>query len=97
MIDLSRGLGAPPIVFPGVRMFHPEAPSGLPGNAPVMPIGQAAQRALGNSEVSTAAPQSVADLRPWFSRLPLWAKIGMGIGAAGVLAGVSYGVYRAVR
>lgn len=101
-IDLQQGLGAPPIVFPGMPMHHPDAPVANPGNAPVMTINQAGKRALGCMGgdclgEGEAAPSTVADLRPWFARQPLWLKIGIGVGGAGLLIGLGYGVYRAVR
>jgi hypothetical protein len=93
-------LGAPPIVFPGVPMRHASVPAGMPGNAPVTPISQAAQRALGCGACGPAGPAvagGIADLQPWYSKLPTWAKVGIGVGGAGVLLGIGYGVFRLVR
>lgn len=106
MIDLRAGLGAPPIAFPGVKMqFHPELPSGLPGNAPLMPQGQTAQRALGclgcgpqASPVALAGlgvgSLGVSALQVRWESIPTWAKIA---GGAVLFSGVAYGVYRIVR
>lgn len=112
MIDLRAGLGAPPIVLPGLPMQRVGAPSGTPGDAPVMSPSQAAQRALGCvgcANPTSAATSGGALVLPQAGRLA-----GIGVGdlstwfdrvprwakiAAGVLAfaGVSYGVYRLVR
>ena len=96
MIDLRGTLGSPPIVFPGVRMQHPELPDGTPGNAPLMPIGARAQQSLGACVGCSAArnPTGIGDLVPWYSKIPLWAKIAAGLVLAG---GVGYGIYRFVR
>lgn len=97
MIDLRAGLGAPPITFPGVRMQHADAPPGLPGSAPIMPPAQVAARAL-NGGMCIGCPDTssigIGDLRSWWSRIPMWVKIGAGVVLA---AGTGYGVYRLVR
>lgn len=99
MIDLRAGLGAPPIVFPGVRMQHPALPSGTPGSAPLMPPGQAAQAGIGCPGFPAVAGARMAglgigSLQSWWDRIPLWARLA---GSAVVFAGVSYGTYRLVR
>src|SRR5262245_3334564 len=98
MIDLRKGLGAPPNAFPGVRMVGPSSPSGIPGSAPLMPISMRAQSAMNGCAGCTRgdSKRGIAGLAsPWYQ--PLWMK-GLLVGAgAAILAAMTYGIYRVVR
>jgi hypothetical protein len=89
VINLQAGLGAPPVVFPGVPLKHPSVPQ-INTGAPMMPRGQVAQRALGcinclPQGANGLALQGVGDLTTWWARIPTWAKIsgmlGLAVGA----------------
>lgn len=84
MIDLRAGLGAPPIVFPGVPLRHAHVPTVTTG-APMLPRSQVAQNALGCVgclPAGASSIQGVGDLTTWWARIPTWAKVSGAIGLA---------------
>jgi len=92
--DLRAALGFPPVAFPGVRAQPPNTPAGTPSSAPMLPMSTQAQRALGCVGCSGAVGLGVGDLTSWYSRIPMWLKISVGVLG---LVGIGYGVYRFVR
>jgi hypothetical protein len=82
------------VAAPGMPVLHTGAPSGVAHGAPIMTQGQQAGAILGCPPGINCAGGGIADAASWWSKIPLWVKIG---GGFLLLGGVGYGVYRFVR